>query len=78
MKALMIKDLAAAKQLDAADMSAIHGGINANFGNFNVAKGGGFASPAFVVAPVIQVDAASSVHNNLLQNFGGFQLAALH
>ena len=27
MKALMIKDLAAAKQLDAADMSAIHGAI---------------------------------------------------
>jgi hypothetical protein len=33
MKALMIKDLAAAKQLDASDMSAIHGGSNFNFGN---------------------------------------------
>jgi len=74
----MIKDLAAAKQLDAADMSAIHGGINANFGNFNVAEGGGFASPSLVVAPVIQVDATSSVKNNLLQNFGGLQIAALH
>ena len=77
MKALMIKDLAAAKQLDAADMSAIHGGINANFGNFNVAEGGGFASPAFVVAPVTQVDASSTTTNNLLQNFGGFQAAGI-
>ena len=78
MKALMIKDLPAAKQLDASDMSAIHGGTNVNFGNFNVAEGGGFASPAFVVAPVTQVDASSTTTNNLLQNFGGFQLAALH
>jgi hypothetical protein len=83
MKTLMIKDLPAAKQLDASDMSAIQGGKNAilgnaNLGNFNVAEGGGFASPSLVVAPVIQVDASSSVHNNLLQNFGGFQLAALH
>ena len=38
MKALMIKDLAAAKQLDASDMSAIHGGSNFNLGNTNFAK----------------------------------------
>ena len=77
MKALMIKDLAAAKQLDASDMSAIHGGSNFNFGNMNFAKSGGFASPAIVVAPVTQVDATSSVRSDLLQNLGGLQLAAL-
>ena len=74
MKTLMIKDLAAAKQLDASDMSAIHGGSNFNFGNTNFAQGGGFASPSIVVAPVTQVDATSSVRNDLLQNFGGSQL----
>jgi hypothetical protein len=76
MKALMIKDLAAAKQLDASDMSAIHGGSNFTFGNNNFAQGGGFASPSIVVAPVTQVDATSSIRNDLLQNFGGFQLVA--
>jgi hypothetical protein len=77
MKALMIKDLAAAKQLDASDMSAIHGGSNFNLGNTNFAKSGGFASPSIVVAPVTQVDATSSVRNDLLQNLGGFQIAGL-
>jgi hypothetical protein len=77
MKALMIKDLAAAKQLDASDMSAIHGGSNVNFGNTNFAKSGGFGSAAIVEAPVTQVDATSDVRNNLLQNFGGFQMAGI-
>jgi hypothetical protein len=70
MKALMIKDLAVAKQLGASDMSAIHGGSNINALNSNYA----FASPAIVVAPVTQVDASSSTTSNVLQNFGGFQL----
>ena len=74
MKALMIKDLAASKQLDASDMSAIHGGSNFNFGNMNFAKSGGFASPAAVIAPVTQVDASSKTTSNVLQNFGGFQM----
>nr|WP_314624027.1 hypothetical protein [uncultured Noviherbaspirillum sp.] len=77
MKALMIKDLAAAKQLDSAEMSAVHGGSNYNAGNLNFAKGSGFASPAIVVAPVTQVDATSHTRNNVLQNFGGLQGAFL-
>jgi len=77
MKALMIKDLAASKQLDASDMSAIHGGSNYNFGNSNFAAGGGFASPSIVVAPVTQVDASSKTTNELLQNFGGLQAVGL-
>jgi hypothetical protein len=74
---LTIKDLAANKELGAKEMSAVHGGSNYNFGNQNVAFSGGFASPAIVVAPVTQVDATSTVHNTSLQNFGGFQLAAV-
>jgi hypothetical protein len=77
MKALMIKDLAAAKQLDASDMSAIHGGSNINAGNSNFAFGGGFASPSAVVAPVTQVDASSTTANNFLQNLGGVQLVGI-
>ncbi len=77
MKALMIKDLAAAKQLGASDMSAIHGGSNFNLGNVNFAKSGGFASPAIVVAPVTQVDATSTVRNDMLQNLGGLQIVGL-
>ena len=77
MKALMIKDLAASKQLDASDMSAIHGGSNVNAFNSNFAAGGGFASPSIVVAPVTQVDASSKTTNELLQNFGGLQAVGL-
>jgi hypothetical protein len=77
MKALMIKDLAVAKQLGASDMSAIHGGGNVNALNSNFAFAGGFASPAIVVAPVTQVDATSTVRSDLLQNLGGLQIAAL-
>ena len=77
MKALMIKDLPAAKQLGASDMSAIHGGSNFNLGNNNLAYSSGFASPSIVVAPVTQVDATSSVRNDVLQNLGGLQFAVL-
>ena len=72
---LNIKDLASSKELGATEMSAVRGGSNFNFGNQNVAFGGGFASPAIVVAPVTQVDAPSKIDNTLLQNFGGFQFA---
>jgi hypothetical protein len=74
---LTIKDLASTKQLGAVEMSAVRGGSNVNAGNGNFAFGGGFASPSFVIAPVTQVDASSKTSNDLLQNFGGFQLAGL-
>ena len=77
MKALMIKDLAASKELGSEEMSAVRGGSNYNIGNLNVAHGGGFASPAFVVAPVTQVDATSHTTTNMLQNFGGLRAAKL-
>ena len=73
MKALMIKDLAASKQLGSAEMSAVHGGSNYNVGNVNYAKSGGFASPAAVIAPVTQVDVTSHTTSNVLQNLGGEQ-----
>ena len=72
---LTIKDLTANKELGAKEMSAVRGGSNFNFGNLNLASGGGFASPAIVVAPVTQVDATSTIHTTSLQNFGGFQFA---
>jgi hypothetical protein len=77
MKALMIKDLAAAKQLGASDMSAIYGGGNVNGGNDNFAFGGGFASPSIVVAPVTQVDATSSVRSDVLENLAGLQIVRM-
>ena len=73
MKALMIKDLAASKQLGAEELSAVRGGSNYNVGNVNYATSGGFASPSAVIAPVTQVDATSHTTSNVLQNFGGFQ-----
>ncbi len=72
---LTIKDLASTKQLGASEMSAVRGGSNINAFNSNFATAGGFASPSIVVAPVTQVDASSKTTSNLLQNFGGFQLA---
>ena len=75
---LTIKDLALDKQLDSKSMSAVRGGSNVNMDNINAAFGGGFASPAIVVAPVTQVDARSTIDTTTLQNFGGFQFAALH
>ena len=77
MKALMIKDLAATKQLGAEEMSGVRGGSNFNVGNVNYAKSGGFASGASVVAPVTQVDVTSHTTNQLLQNLGGEQFAGL-
>ena len=77
MKALMIKDLAASKQLGSDEMSAVRGGSNYNVGNYNVAYSSGFASPSIVVAPVTQVDATSRISTNLLQNLGGLQGAVL-
>ena len=74
---LTIKDLALDKQLDRKSMSAVRGGSNYNVGNVNAALGGGFASPAIVMAPVTQVDARSSVDTTTLQNFGGVQLAKI-
>jgi hypothetical protein len=49
----------------------VRGGSNFNFGNVNAAFGGGFASPAIVVAPVIQTD--TTINIPTLQNFGGLQ-----
>jgi hypothetical protein len=72
---LTIKDLAASKELDAHEMSAVRGGLNINAFNRNEANGGGFASPAFVVAPVTQVDMPTKVDTTVLQNFGDAQLA---
>ncbi|MET0964694.1 MAG: hypothetical protein ABWY05_18035 [Noviherbaspirillum sp.] len=74
---LNIKDLASSKELGASEMSAVRGGSNFNVGNHNVAHSSGFASPAAVIAPVTQVDATSKIDNTLLQNFGGFQFAAV-
>ena len=72
---LTIKDLASSKELGATEMSTVRGGSNYNVGNHNVAYSGGFASPAAVIAPVTQVDATSEIHNTVLQNLGGIQLA---
>ena len=74
---LIIKDVAASKELGAREMSAVRGGSNYNFGNINVAKSGGFASPAAVIAPVTQVDASSTTSTVTLENFGGKQLGKL-
>jgi hypothetical protein len=71
---LTIKDLASTKQLGAVEMSAVRGGSNINALNTNFASSGGFASPSTVIAPVTQVDASSKTTNELLQNFGGFQV----
>ena len=74
---LNIKDLAASKQLGAIEMATVRGGSNFNVGNHNAAYSGGFASPAAVIAPVTQVDVSSKIDNTLMQNFGGFQFAAV-
>ena len=75
--ALMIKDLALDKELDGKAMSAVRGGsnfgLNANLGNVNAAFGGGFASPAVVVAPVTQTMTQVDLHIPTIQNFGGIQ-----
>jgi hypothetical protein len=53
----------------------VRGGANYNVGNINAALGGGFASPAVVVAPVTQTDSNVKVDIPTIQNFGGFQFA---
>ncbi|RDK02691.1 hypothetical protein [Paraburkholderia lacunae] len=73
MTALMIKDLAHSEELSAKALSAVRGGNNYNLGNVNAAYGGGFASPAIVVAPVTQVDTYTKVDIPTIQNFGGLQ-----
>ena len=75
MSTLMIKDLVHSEELSAKELSAVRGGANYNFGNVNAAFGGGFASPAVVVAPVTQTDSNTKVDIPTIQNFGGFQLA---
>ncbi|BCF91356.1 MULTISPECIES: hypothetical protein [Paraburkholderia] len=71
MASLTITDLSHHQTLSNDALSAVRGGSNFNFGNVNAAFGGGFASPAIVVAPVIQTDTKIDIPT--LQNFGGLQ-----
>ena len=71
MASLTITDLSHHQTLSNGALSAVRGGSNFNFGNVNAAFGGGFASPAIVVAPVIQTDTKIDIPT--LQNFGGLQ-----
>ncbi|CAB3792114.1 hypothetical protein LMG28614_03449 [Paraburkholderia ultramafica] len=73
MNSLTINDLAHTEELSAKALSVVRGGVNYNFGNFNAAYGGGFASPSIVVAPVTQVDTYTKVEIPTIQNFGGLQ-----
>ncbi|KDR37543.1 hypothetical protein [Caballeronia glathei] len=75
MSTLMIKDLSHSEELSAKELSAVRGGANYNVGNINAALGGGFASPAVVVAPVTQTDSNVKVDIPTIQNFGGLQFA---
>ena len=71
MTSLTIKDLSHNESLSVEALSAVRGGSNYNVGNVNAAFGGGFASPAIVVAPVTQTD--TKVEIPTIQNFGGLQ-----
>ena len=71
MASLTITDLSHHQALSNDALSAVRGGSNYYFGNVNAAFGGGFASPAIVVAPVIQTD--MNINIPTLQNFGGMQ-----
>jgi hypothetical protein len=73
MTSLIIKDLSHTEELSVRALSAVRGGSNYNLGNLNAAYGGGFASPAIVVAPVTQVDTHTKVEIPTIQNFGGLQ-----
>ena len=73
MASLTIKDLAHTEELSAKALSEVRGGSNFNDRNINAAYGGGFASPAIVVAPVTQTD--TKVDIPTIQNFGGVQIA---
>ncbi len=72
MTSLTIKDLSHNESLSVEALSAVRGGSNYNAYNVNAAFGGGFASPAIVVAPVTQTD--TKVEIPTIQNFGGLQL----
>ena len=71
MTSLTIKDLSHNEELSVEALASVRGGSNYNAGNVNAAFGGGFASPAIVVAPVTQTD--TKVVIPTIQNFGGLQ-----
>ena len=71
MATLTIKDLSHNEDLSVEALASVRGGSNYNVGNVNAAFGGGFASPAVVVAPVTQTD--TKVVIPTIQNFGGLQ-----
>ena len=71
MSKLTIKDISHNEELSAEALSTVRGGTNVNAFNTNVAFGGGFASPAIVVAPVTQTE--TKVDIPTIQNFGGLQ-----
>ena len=71
MSKLTIKDISHNEELSAEALSAVRGGTNVNAFNTNAAFGGGFASPAIVVAPVTQTD--TKVDIPTIQDFGGLQ-----
>ncbi|MGT2474860.1 hypothetical protein [Paraburkholderia terrae] len=71
MSSLTIKDLSHNEELSVEALASVRGGSNYNAGNVNAAFGGGFASPAIVVAPVTQTD--TKVVIPTIQNFGGLQ-----
>src|SRR3569833_3413056 len=73
MSSLTIKDIAHTEELSAKALSAVRGGSNYNFGNANVAYGGGFASPGVVVAPVTQTDTYTKVEIPTIQNINDLQ-----
>ncbi|WP_227245949.1 hypothetical protein [Paraburkholderia caribensis] len=71
MASLTIKDLSHHEALSVEALASVRGGSNYNAYNTNAAFGGGFASPAIVVAPVTQTD--TKVVIPTIQNFGGLQ-----
>ncbi|MEI6003576.1 hypothetical protein H3V53_42920 [Paraburkholderia bengalensis] len=71
MTSLTIKDLSHNEELSVESLASVRGGSNVNAFNTNAAFGGGFASPAVVVAPVTQTD--TKVVIPTIQNFGGLQ-----
>lgn len=71
MTSLTIKDISHNESLSTKELSEVRGGSNFNAFNTNAAFGGGFASPAIVVAPVTQTD--TKVDIPTIQNFGGLQ-----
>jgi hypothetical protein len=72
MTSLTINDISHNEELSDETLASVRGGSNVNAFNTNAAFGGGFASPAVVVAPVTQTD--TKVVIPTIQNFGGLQL----